>query len=509
MKRAAELQAHIIWPELTVWQRALAGMTGAWALLLMIFYHDAAALLAIWWSSSTFNHCLLILPILGWLVAQRKEQLAVLQPVSWAPAIVYVAAAGFGWLLGDAAGIAVARQLGLVMMLQGAVALMLGPNVARGLLFPLCYMFFLVPVGEEAVPFLQTLTAEMCMTLLGWIGIPAQLDGIFIMTPNGVFRVAEACSGAKFLIAMMTYGVLVANLCFNSWPRRAAFLAVCIVVPILANGVRAFATIYIAQSYGVAFAASFDHVVYGWVFFGIVIALVMAAGWPFFDRRPDAPAFDPALLQGQPQKTLNMTKAFSLLLLVTLTLVGWSAFVSTRTSPVPERIFLPDVAGWEIIPYTPKVHWTPRFEGASHHLVGRYRNALGQEADLFVAVYDRQTEGREMIGFGQGAVDPDGFWSWSANFPAPHSGKAERIKTAGAARDVISYYRVNGVTSGSAVRIKLANLQARLLNGNQQAVAIIVSAEENDGRPVRPSIDAFISAIGSIDKVADRFAGLR
>ncbi len=167
----------------------------------------------------------------------------------------------------------------------------------EGLLFPLFYMFFLVPIGEEAVPALQTLTAKMCMVLLGWTGIPAHIDGIFITTPTGYFRVAEACSGVKFLIAMVAYGVLVANLCFKSWGRRAAFLAACVIVPIIANGLRAFGTIYIAHHQGIEFAASFDHVFYGWIFFGIVIALVMAAGWPFFDKRADAPAFDPATLQ--------------------------------------------------------------------------------------------------------------------------------------------------------------------------------------------------------------------
>jgi EpsI family protein len=167
------------------------------------------------------------------------------------------------------------------------------------------------------------------------------------------------------------------------------------------------------------------------------------------------------------------------------------------------------VAGWDVVPYLPKVHWTPRFLGASHYLSGRYRNAAGQEADLFVVVYDRQSEGRELIGFGQGAVDPHGHWSWSANLPAPASGRAERIKTKGAARDVVSFYRINGVTTGSAARVKLATLQARLLNGNQQAVAILVSAEDKVDTPARPAVDAFVSALGNIDKVADRFAGLR
>lgn len=493
----------------SAWRRSLQYLGVAWGGLLVLFWRDAADIMAIWWNSSTFNHCLLIVPILVWLVMQRKELLAEVKPQPWTAAILYGAVGAGGWLLGDAAGLAVARQLGLIMMLQASVATLLGPNVTRGLLFPLFYMFFLVPIGEEAVPALQTLTAKMCMLLLGWTGIPAHIDGIFITTPGGYFRVAEACSGVKFLIAMVAYGVLVANLCFKSWGRRIAFLAACVAVPIIANGLRAFGTIYIAQQSGVEFAADFDHVFYGWIFFGIVIALVMAAGWPFFDKRADAPAFDPAILQRPVRNTTKAPSALAAILLVAAVTFGWSSYVTAKASPVPERIMLPEVEGWQVIPYAPTVHWTPRFAGGSHYLSGRYRNVSGQEADLFVVVYDRQSEGRELIGFGQGAVDPEGAWSWTADTAAPPNGKAERIKTKSAAREVVSFYRVNGTTSGSAAQIKLATLRARLLNGNQQAVAILVSAEQNGDRSPRPAIDAFVKSLGDIDKVADRFAGLR
>src|SRR3546814_1093474 len=85
------------------------------------------------------------------------------------------------------------------------------------------------------------------MILLGLTGVPAQMQGIFITTPNGYFEVAEACSGAKFVIAMTAYGLLVCNVCFTSWRRRVAFMVGALSLSILANGVRAFATIFVAE----------------------------------------------------------------------------------------------------------------------------------------------------------------------------------------------------------------------------------------------------------------------
>ncbi len=491
------------------WAGALRMLGFAWAGLIVLFWRDAVDMVEIWWNSSTFNHCLLILPILWWLVMQRRDQLAQLTPKSWWPGLLYIGVGAAGWLLGDAASVALARQAGLVMMLQGSVAVILGPNVTRGLLFPLFYMIFLVPFGEEAVPILQTVTAKMCMVLLGWTGIPAHIDGIFISTPGGYFKVAQACSGVKFLVAMVAIGALVSNLCFAKVSRRIAFMLACVVVPILANGLRAFGTIYIAQHSSIDFASSFDHVFYGWIFFGIVIAVIFAIGWPFFDKRADAPAFDPEHLQAPVRFACGTKTALAAVFALSVLPVAWSAVIAARVSPVPAQIYLPQVRGWTVVAYAPSYPWAPHFEGASHRLLGRYRNGDGAEVDLFIAVYDRQSEGREIIGFGQGAIDPSSAWAWTADIPAPVNGKAERIKAPGpVSRDVISFYRVNGVTTGSAAKIKLATMQARLLGGNQQAVVIIVSAEHKGAKSPRAEIDGFIRDMGDVDKMADHMAGI-
>ncbi|MEO9129680.1 MAG: exosortase A, partial [Sphingomonas sp.] len=191
-----------------------------------MFHADAAGLAKIWWTSTTFGHCLFIAPVIAWLIWQRRAELAQVKPSAWWPGLALVATGGFGWLLGDAASVALARHLGLVMMLQGAAVTILGPNVARALLFPLCYGFFLVPFGEGLQAPLQTVTVGMTMPLLHLFGVPAQVDGVLITIPNGYFEVAEACSGAKFVIAMIAYGALVANVCFISWRRRAIFMVV-------------------------------------------------------------------------------------------------------------------------------------------------------------------------------------------------------------------------------------------------------------------------------------------
>lgn len=490
------------------WSRHLALLGLAWAACLAVYYQDAAGMVSIWWNASTFGHCLLIPFIIGWIVHQRTVELRSLNPVAWWPGLIWVAVGGLSWLMGDAASLALARHVGLVVMLQGALITALGPRISRALAFPLFYAFFLVPFGEELVPALQTVTAHISMAFLDLSGVPAHLNGVFITTPTGYFEVAEACSGAKFLIAMAAYAVLVCNICFKSWPRRAVFLLMSLSIAVMANGIRAFGTIYVAHRTSSDFAVGFDHVIYGWVFFAVILALVMAAGWPLFDRRADEAAVNVEDLRGEVRQTARLPTILPLLLALVAIPPLWSAAMAATSDTVPARIALPQVPGWTVVDYRPSYPWKPRFTGADHQLLGRYRDRQGREADLAIAVYARQEEGRELVGFGQGAVDPESKWAWSSFIEAPGGGAGDRIVAPGpVTRDVVSFYDVGGVTTGSAADVKLFGLKNRIIGGDQRAVAVLVSAEDREGYPADAAIAAFLDDLGPISRLADRSAG--
>ncbi|MGZ8311522.1 MAG: exosortase A [Allosphingosinicella sp.] len=493
-------------PLATRWRAHLAALGAAATLLLLLFRGDAADMVSIWWNSSTFNHCLLIGPIIVWLIWQRLPELRRLTPAAWLPGLAVIACGAVGWLLGEAGGVAFARQAGLVLMLQGLVVACLGPGVARGIAFPLFYAWFLVPFGEELVPALQTVTAKIAMNLLGLVGIPAHLEGVFITIPTGYFEVAEACAGVKFLIAMVAFGALVANVCFRSWPRRIAFLAVSVVVPVLANGVRAWGTIYIAHLSDVEFAESFDHVVYGGIFFALVIALILAIGWRFFDRAPGERWFDPAEMPQTTGAPLGLVAGLAVALAASPLL--WSGVVAaTGERPVAADFALPEVPGWERV--AAGRDWRPRFDGADLFRIARYRDPRGREVDLAIAVFARQREGSELAAFGQGAAPPGSGWAWIADASAPSGGQAERIASHGLVREVVTFYRVGETVTGSGVGVKVETMKRRLFGGPQRAAAILISARAPaTGVSPRPPIDDFLAALGPVGPLADRAAGL-
>ncbi|SER60962.1 exosortase A [Sphingobium sp. YR768] len=478
--------------------------------ILALFLGDVHTMVSIWWNASTFGHCLFIPLLIGWLVQQRLPGLRQLQPVARAPGLLWLAAGALAWLLGAAAGVAMVRHGALILMLQGATIALLGPAVARALLFPLFYAFFMVPFGDEIVPPLQLLTARIALLLLDLTGVPAHIEGIFITTPTGYFEVAEACSGAKFLIAMTAYGVLVCNVCFRRWSRRILFMAGALTLSVLANGVRAYATILVAHLTTVDAAVGFDHVVYGWVFFAIIMIVVMAAAWPFFDRKPGDPWFDPQALQSTVGPSHAGRIAGAALVLIFAAPL-WLAATAAAADPLPPVLAMPQVSGWTRTADPQAYPWKARFDGADHFVTGRYRNAQGQVVDLSIATYDRQDEGRELVGFAQGAADPESEWVWSSPARAPANARGEQITAPGpVVRHVVSFYRIGaGAPTGSKPQVKIETMAARLLGRDQRAVAILVSAEEGEGRPADAAITAFLTDLGDVRPLADRAVGIQ
>lgn len=493
-------------PARSAWARRGAALAGVSAALLLLFRRDAADLGRIWWTSTTFGHCLFVGPVVAWLVWRRRRELAALDPVAWWPGLLLVGAGGVAWLLGEAGGVALARHGGLVVTLQGAAVVLLGPNVARGLAFPAAYALFLVPFGQELEPPLQRATVAIAVPLLELVGVPATVDGVLIHAGRYWFEVAEACSGAKFVLAMLAFGALVTGTCFRSWRRRAAFLLACVVLPMLANGVRAFATIWAADLTSLEVAAGADHIVYGWVFFALVMAGVLAGAWRWFDRAPDDPAFDPERLRAPVRRALDLPSAALLVLAVATAAPAWAAWTD-RPQPGPARIDLPDVPGWRRTPLSRAAPWEPHHPAADHRLFGRYRDRQGRAVDMGVALYLRPEEGREPVAFGVGALRENDRWVKVADVSPVAGGAALRIVAPGPVeRTVATWYRLGGMTTADPFRAKLLTVRARLAGGDRRALALHLSAE---GPGAQEAVGAFARALEPLGARLDSIAAGR
>ncbi len=495
----------------TAWKTPLASLALAWAALMLLTARAWIEMAIQWWNISTYNHILFVPLIVGWLVWLRRKELAKLTPKSWAPGLVLVGGALFVWLLGELAGVNIVAQAGAVGALQMSVLAILGPRVAAGLFFPLAYMVFLVPFGDELVPTLQMITADVVIWLTRISGIPAVIDGVFIDTPAGLFEVAEACSGVKFLVAMIALGVLVAQTCFERWSRRIAFMAACIAVPIIANGVRAWGTIYIAQSQGIEFAAGFDHIFYGWVFFAIVVALILGVGWRFFDRDPEEPGIDgTALSAAKPfalfEKGRVGPRAVCLgLVALVFAFAIWSTLAAQLEADLPSQIQPPQAEGWKQVEPDMAVGWEPRAAGADLRLLTSYADAQGRRVDLFVAAYAAQGNGRDPGAQGEGALVPGTDWRWLRDGADRSDASADYLFALGTVRRLAeTSWRIGDITTSSVTRLTLEAMRDKLFLTPRPALMIIVSAEDTPDHPAAETIADFRRSTGQQNIWMDR-----
>ncbi len=269
------------------WAPALAALAAGCAVLLAAHRAEASAALRVWSTSTAFGHCFLVLPIAVWLAFERRDRLRALSPQPFPAAALLMLPPTVLWLCAERLGVMEGRQLLLLFMLWVLVLACLGPSVFRAMAVPLGYLLFLVPFGAFLVPALQLFTARFIDAGLGALAIPHVVDQTTIEIPEGMFRVAEACAGLRFLIAAIAFGALYAVTIYRTPGRRLLFLLASVAVPVVANGVRALGIVLLGHLRGSAEAGAVDHVLYGWMFFSIVILLLVLLGLPF--RQDTAP----------------------------------------------------------------------------------------------------------------------------------------------------------------------------------------------------------------------------
>jgi exosortase A len=281
------------------WQRIGLPVGFGVLLLGLLFNNEVTAAVQTWNSSTAYNHCFLIIPIALYLLWDRRHSLTGI-PVRPMPAalLLGVPLAVF-WLLAERLGIMEGRQLAAVGFVEVLLLGVLGGRLWWAMAGPLLYLFFLVPFGEFLTPSLQDITTLFVRHGLELIGIPAYIDGYIIEIPQGTFFIAQACAGLRFLIASIAFGCLYALMMYRSPARRGLFILASIIVPVIANGLRAIGIVTLGYLLGSAQAAAADHVIYGWIFFSLVILLLIALGLPFRqDEMSTAPTAPPVRDRG-------------------------------------------------------------------------------------------------------------------------------------------------------------------------------------------------------------------
>lgn len=363
-----------------------------------LFFDTSTSMVRIWLVNETFTHGFLIFPISLWLVWQKRQTLAQLTPKAEVKVLVILIPLLTLWAIANTVDIQVVQQLAMIFLIPTLVWLILGRAIVLSILFPLLFLFFSVPLGQELIPPMMELTAQFTVGLIRLVGIPIYQDGLFFTLPSGNWSVVEECSGVRYLIASLALGTIYAYTSYTSFKKRSIFILFAILVPILANGLRAFGIVMIGHFSGMELAVGADHLLYGWVFFGIVIFIMFYVGSFWWDpiKSETEQVLSPGaekIKLGKPPIIIGVT---ALLFIVVTQLVALDASQVEKYNDDIIKLTLPDsFQGWQKTDNR-SLTWQPQAQNpdASVSQVYVFGDALTQ---IDIAFYRSQHQGAEAV----------------------------------------------------------------------------------------------------------------
>ena len=502
LKTASELSQRVTNDINAPWRAALPALLFALLWLLVCYWGTVASMMSIWARSETFAHGFVVPLITVWLIWRKRAQLASLTPRPAWWALLPMAVSGLAWLLGGLASVNSLVQFALVAMLVLAVPIVLGTQVTRVIAFPLCFLFFAVPIGEFMLPQLMAWTADFTVFALRLTGIPVYREGQNFSIPSGNWSVVEACSGIRYLIASLVIGSLYAYLNYQSLLRRLIFIGFAFLVPIFANWVRAYLIVMIGDLSGNRLATGVDHLVYGWLFFGLVVSAMfwIGARW-----REDSAAPKPAMQI--PAWSASARVPTARLWLAVAAVAGiagvWKSgdWVIERSyaSRPPQFAQMAPIDGW-LEAHGGLSDWRPDYKDPSVAIHQNYHRA-NAAVGLYIGYYRNQSSERKLVSSTNTLVtsrDPRWTEVKSGTLEVSHGGQPLDVRTAelrGVAGDrmvVWQWYWVDDRLTASDSWAKAYTSISRLRGRGDDAAVVIVYAPKGAPGEAEATLSEFL-----------------
>jgi exosortase A len=452
------------WP-LEGWPLALALLGGALTLTLALYFDSARSAVDLWWNRSAYNHGFLILPISLYLIWDKREALAAMTPRPDRLGLVVIAGFSFAWVLSRSAGINEGEHFALVGVIEGVVLAVLGRQLFMSMLLPMAYLWLMVPTGTVLYPVLQTMAHWLSVLMLELSGIPVFAEGYLIEVPIGLYDVAPGCSGLNFILASLALAPLYGYMMFDGMRKRLIAIAVMLGIAVLANGIRIYGIIALAEFTDKRIDIIDDHLLYGWGFFAVILALAGYIGSRYAD--PERPA------RSEPYAPAVHVARSSVITGCIVAMVALSVFpfyrmaaLSVGSTDGTQVLELSGLAGDAV--RAGGDEWLPVYPYATQTRLAKVSRG-GVETDIFLAGYSDARAAAEMItssnalagtdryieagGFSRTIESADGRVTW----------RFVRLRSKGGARLVARARQVEGVFVTSALKAKLMQAQATLL----------------------------------------------
>lgn len=281
--------------------KRFAGITLAVVSLAVLYADVLRGLWRDWANDDNYSHGFLIVPIAAYLIWERRDQLrtAAPHPSVWGALVVVASLALL--VMGKLGAELFLARVSLIGVLVGSVLFVLGWAHVRIAFFPLAFLLLMIPIpaiifNQIAFP-LQLLASQTGQAGLSALQIPVLREGNMIFLAQTTLEVAEACSGIRSLVSLLTLGIVVGYFIDSRvWVRTALALST-IPIAVVSNGIRVAGIGVAANYYGREAADGFMHTFSGWLVFLVAFLMLLVIyrmlTWVFPERpRPGRARLD-------------------------------------------------------------------------------------------------------------------------------------------------------------------------------------------------------------------------
>jgi len=236
-----------------------------------------------WRAVDDYSHGFLVVPLALYFAWERRADLqrAAIRPSWWG--LLPLALGSLALMIGRLGVELTAMRVSFVLTLIGIQLLLLGREVFRILMFPLLFLFFMVPLPQSLVNVvafpLQLIAADFAVETLHVLHIPALREGNIIHLAGTQLFVAEACAGLRSLMALGTLAVVFAYFFRKNPIERAIIVVSAIPIAIFVNAFRVALTGVLAHRMGSEAANGLIHQTEGFVTFGLAFGLLLVEAW--------------------------------------------------------------------------------------------------------------------------------------------------------------------------------------------------------------------------------------
>ncbi len=250
-----------------------------------------------WWNDPNFSHGFLVPLFSVFLVWQDRQRLGELPPrPSWL-GLAVMAGAMMVLIVGTLGAELFLSRSSLIFLIAGLIIYFLGWSHLRALLFPVAFLFLMVPIpailfNQITIP-LQFLASTMASGLVAELGVPVLRQGNIIQLPGMTLEVAEACSGIRSLMSLTTVAVIYAYFLETRFVPRVLLSVSAVPIAVIANGLRVTGTALLAYYWNKEAAEGFFHNFSGWLIFVLSLLMLFSLqglmGWLRKVRKPRQP----------------------------------------------------------------------------------------------------------------------------------------------------------------------------------------------------------------------------